>query len=139
MIVVSGGNLPWHAGASPEAELAADLLVELGVPSSAIIVEVQSRNTYENAVNTAAIFEERGWTSGLLVTSAVHMPRALATFRKARLDLVPVSTDVQVRFPLYDTVLDFLPDAEALEQTTSAMKEIIGSAVYRAPAAGSDS
>jgi uncharacterized SAM-binding protein YcdF (DUF218 family) len=131
VILVSGGNLPWRSGASPEAELAADLLAEFRVPSSAIVVEAESRNTYENAVNTAAIFEERGWTSGLLVTSAAHMPRALATFRKTGLEVVPVSTDVQVRFPLYDSLLDFLPDAEALERTTSAIKEIIGSAVYR--------
>ena len=132
MIVVSGGNLPWRARGSPEAELAANLLIELGLPPSAIVVETGSRNTYENAVNTAAIFEEKGWTRGLLVTSAVHMPRALAAFQMAGLDVVPVSADVQVRFPLFDSALDFLPDAEALERTTSAIKEIIGSAVYRA-------
>lgn len=130
-IVVSGGDLPWQIGASSEAELIGDLLSELGVPTSAIVLETESRNTHENAVNTAAVFTERGWQSGLLVTSAAHMPRALASFGKAGLGVVPFSTDVQVGGPLYESPLDLLPDVEALARTTKALKERLGFAVYR--------
>ena len=65
------------AGPVPEAQLIADLLIELGAPRSALILETESRNTRENAVNTAAIFKEHVWRTGLLVTSGAHMPRAL--------------------------------------------------------------
>ncbi len=130
-ILVSGGNLPWQAAVAPEAELIANLLVELGAPRSALILETASRNTYENAVNTAAILEENGWRSALLVTSAAHMPRALATFAKAGVDVTPASADIRIRLPLYDGILDFLPDADALARTNGVMKEWIGFRVYK--------
>ena len=81
-ILVTAGNLPWQTSAKPEAELIADFLVELGVPRDAIAVETESRNTFENAANTVALFRARGWTDGLLLTSAFHMPRAYETFAR---------------------------------------------------------
>jgi uncharacterized SAM-binding protein YcdF (DUF218 family) len=130
-IVVSGGNLPWQAAVTPEAELIADILVELGTPRSALVLETASRNTRENAVNTAAILQENGWRSGLLVTSAAHMPRALATFAQAGIDVAPAPADSRVRFLFYEGILGFLPDAEALARTTFFLKEWIGIRVYR--------
>ena len=53
-LLVSGGN--------------ADPLFKLGVPRSDIVLEPNSRNTRENAVNTATIFKARGWEKVLLVT-----------------------------------------------------------------------
>ena len=131
VVVIAGGVLPWETAEASEAELTAALLVELGLPRSAMVLEMKSRNTRENAVNTASIFSSRGWQTGLLVTSGVHMPRALAAFRKVGLQVTPVATDIRARYPFYDTVLDFFPKAEALEATTSSVKEWIGYAVYR--------
>lgn len=130
-IVVSGGNLPWLTPARPEAESIAALLVEWGVPRSAIVLEPESRNTYENAVNTAAIMRAGGWRTALLVTSAAHMPRALATFRRNGVDAVPAATDFQARPVFYESPFDLLPDAEALARTTVAIKEWLGLIVYR--------
>ena len=130
-ILISGGNLPWQADLPAEAELIAGFLSELGVPRDAMVLEDKSRNTRENAVNSVELFKASGWKTGLLVTSAAHMPRALATFRKAGLNVVPATADVRVRFPLYDSLLDFLPDADALARTTAGMKEIIGLQFYR--------
>jgi uncharacterized SAM-binding protein YcdF (DUF218 family) len=130
-ILISGGNLPWQASAAPEAELAADFLVELGIPRTAILVETASRNTRENALNAKKIIDEAGWKTGLLVTSGAHMPRALATFRMVGLNLTPAATDIRSRLSLVESPLDFLPDAAALAMTTAAVKEWIGLAVYR--------
>jgi uncharacterized SAM-binding protein YcdF (DUF218 family) len=130
-ILVSGGNLPWQTAVAPEAELVGDLLVELGVPREAIALETQSRNTRENATASAEIMKARGWRSALLVTSGAHMPRAMAIFRRAGLEVTPAPTDIRVRYPLYDSVLDFLPSAAALERTSDAIKEWLGIAVYR--------
>ena len=80
---------------------------------------------------TAAIFKEHGWRNGLLVTSGVHMPRAVAAFRKAGLDVTPAATDVHAGHPRFTSLLDLLPDAGALARTTLAIKEIIGLCVYR--------
>ena len=130
-IIVSGGNLPWARSSATEASLAAELLEAYGVPPDSIIVESNSRNTHENAINTAVIWLERRFRSGLLVTSATHMPRGLASFRKAGLDVAPWPADFRAQYPLVNSVFDFLPDAGALEMTTTAIKEWLGLAVYR--------
>jgi uncharacterized SAM-binding protein YcdF (DUF218 family) len=63
--------------------------------------------------------------SGILVTSALHMPRALISFEGHGVELIPASTDVEiVPGPLH--VLYFLPGAEALAGTTRAVHELIG-------------
>ena len=59
-VLVAGGNQPWQSSVRPEAELIADILVELGVPRGAILVENASRNTYENAVNSAVLMQAHG-------------------------------------------------------------------------------
>jgi uncharacterized SAM-binding protein YcdF (DUF218 family) len=130
-ILVSGGNLPWQTASDSEAELIADLLGELGVPHSAIVLETKSRNTRENAVNIATIMNAKNWQRALLVTSAAHMPRAVAAFEKADVEVVPASTDVRVTYPLIGSVLDFLPSVGALALTTDAIKELLGMVVYR--------
>ena len=132
-IIVSGGNLPWSPrSSSTESGFAKEILVEsYGVPPDSIIVESGSRNTHENAINTAAIWRERHFHSGLLVTSAAHMPRALASFRKGGLDVASWPADFRGHYPLVNSVFDFLPDAGALEQTTTVIKEWVGLAVYR--------
>jgi uncharacterized SAM-binding protein YcdF (DUF218 family) len=130
-ILVSGGNLPWQAGVKPESQLVSNLLIEFGVRPDAIFQDAESRNTHENAVNSAVIMNAQAWRTALLVTSGAHMPRALATFRRVGLNVIPAATDIRVVYPLYSSLLDFLPDAGALAQTTEAIKEWIGLAVYR--------
>jgi uncharacterized SAM-binding protein YcdF (DUF218 family) len=129
-IVITGGNLPWHKAAVPEAQRIADFLVELGAPRSALILETSSRNTRENAVNTAVIFKEHGWRHGLLVTEGLFMPRALATFHMVGLSVTPATTDIYLGSSI-DSVLDFMPNVGALAWTTLAIKEMIGLFVYR--------
>ena len=117
LIVISGGN------AGP--------LVELGAPRSVLILEPESRNTRENAVNTAAIFKAHGWQNGLLVTSAIHMPRALAAFQRVGLNVVPAATGIDARLFQSDGSVDLQMNKEALLQTAAAIKEIVGLLVYR--------
>ena len=130
-ILVVGGNLPWGAATEPEAVLIKQFLLELGVPESAIAIETSSRNTYENAHNAAAILAANDWRSILLVTSGMHMPRAVATFARSRIKVVPVPTDLHSHSQIAASVLDFLPDAQALAETSLAMKEVIGLLYYR--------
>jgi hypothetical protein len=46
-------------------------------------------------------------------------------------DAIPAATDIRVRHPLYESALDFLPDAGALARASDAIKEYIGLIVYR--------
>ncbi len=130
-ILVTGGNLPWGPAAVSEAELIRDLLVEWGVPHPRIEIGTASRTTAENAREIRAVFDAAPFASALLVTSAFHMPRALAVFRKAGLPVTPAAADVRAVRPSSLTVLDVLPDAEALAKTTLAVKEVAGMIIYR--------
>jgi len=130
VIIASGGNLPWSPFVESEAESIKTLLLEWGVPAAAIVLEGESRNTRENALNSFALLEEYGCETPLLVTSAAHMKRSVAVFERLGITVFPVSADVRVIKNPNLTVLDFLPDAEALKQTSDAIREWMGQKVY---------
>ena len=129
-IIVSGGFLRWREQARPEAEGMMELLIALGMPSEAIVAEPNSQTTYENARNTAALLDANGWDDVLLVTSAMHMRRALATFRAAGVDAHPVATDYGVVDSGEALLFRLVPSADALAASTRAIKEYAGYAVY---------
>ena len=130
-IIISGGNLPWLAAVSSEGKLISDLLVELGVSPEAIILDQASRNTRENAVNTAEIMRSQLFRNALLVTSGTHMPRAMAAFRKVGVDVTPATTDILTQYPTYSGFQDLLPNAHALADLTDVFREHLGLIVYR--------
>ena len=130
-IIVVGGNLPWWPGGEPEAALIQKLLVELGVPATAIQTGDTSRNTFEKAIEARALMKEQPFAAGLLVTSAWHMPRALAVFKKAGLPVVPAPCDYRSGDGRSGTLLDWVPNAQALAITSTALREWIGYHVYR--------
>ena len=133
-IVVTGGG----AGRSgpPESDLMAVLLTEWGVPGNAIIKEPESRSTRENARYTKDLLQDIGAREVLLVTSAVHMLRAAALFRALGVNVVPAPTDYTAGGRKRIFPLDFLPDTEALGDTTRAVKEYVGYVLLRTPAGG---
>lgn len=130
-ILVSGGRLPWLGETRPESEAIRDLLIEWGVAPEAILLESSSLNTWQNARQTALLVREQGWQRMLLITSASHMPRALASFRKAGLRVIPSPTDYATVQPPVLDALDFLPDAGALAQSSRMLHEWIGTFYYR--------
>ena len=131
MLVVTAGNQPWSLSPWAEADLIRELLVEWGVPKEAIFLEGSSRNTRENAVYSKNLIESIHCESSLLVTSAAHMPRAVAAFRAVGVSITPVSTDVRAVESGTLVAMDFLPSAGALAMTTEAIRELIGGWVYR--------
>jgi uncharacterized SAM-binding protein YcdF (DUF218 family) len=131
-ILVSAGNIPWATAMKPEAELIRDLLVEWGVAADAIESGTESRNTFENAMEIQRMLRSKGFTSALLVTSATHMPRAMATFKRAGVPVIASTTDVSVVKSAHADPLRWLPNAGALAATTTAVREWMGYLAYRA-------
>jgi uncharacterized SAM-binding protein YcdF (DUF218 family) len=128
-IIASGGTLPWKDQAYREASAMEVLLRSWDVPADSILTESTSANTYQNAVNTAEILRDRGYDRVLLVTSALHMRRALDTFRSAGVNAVPAATDHQVLDEPF-TLFSFVPNAGALQGSTAVIHEYVGYAVY---------
>ena len=122
-----GGPTPSKPGRRSEADEAADVLVALGVPRARIEIERRSRNTYENAVNAAAIVHPRSGEIWVLVTSAFHMPRAMGCFRVAGFS--PLADPVDYRW-LGSLSLGFNV-VGGLDDLDQAVHEYFGLVSYR--------
>jgi uncharacterized SAM-binding protein YcdF (DUF218 family) len=126
-VVLSGGEGTMLAYGEQEAEYELALLIELGVPTERIVLENRSRNTYENAVFSREVAKPRPGEAWLLVTSAVHMPRAVGCFRHAGWQIVPYPVDFRTGpSPRADFAL-----TEHLGLIDFATKEWIGLVAYR--------
>jgi uncharacterized SAM-binding protein YcdF (DUF218 family) len=108
-------------------------LSEIQVPDSAIIIENNSKNTYENAIFTKRIIDSLGLHSKfLLITSAFHMPRALAAFKKAGYtNITPYITNrvSGMRRHSFDHL--FIPNADAMLGFQLLIHEWVGFMVYK--------
>ncbi len=139
VVIASGGRINWRGGGPSESADMAEIMKTLGVPTSAILQDPASLNTHQNAVNVKKIMKERGIQRVLLVTSAMHMPRSLKIFQRQGIEAIPAPTDFLVtQHDLEESsntteaiVLNLLPDTDRLDKTTRALKEYIGTVVYR--------
>jgi uncharacterized SAM-binding protein YcdF (DUF218 family) len=130
LVLVSGGH-DSERHAYSEARASAIFLADLGVPAQTIVLEEASRNTRQNAAFSAALLKARGINHILLVTSALHMPRAMALFAAQGLQATPAPTDFEAIQAPPPGMLAWLPDALALDLSGRAMKEIVGKWVGR--------
>lgn len=140
-IHIAAGRLDWRGTLGPEAPDVAAVLEELGVPASALILDEESRNTHENAVIARRMLEPLGVKRILLVTSALHMPRAVGLFRHEGFDVIAAPADIRavawseraglVPDDLREVLVQSIPDAETLAYTTGALREWLGIAFYR--------
>jgi uncharacterized SAM-binding protein YcdF (DUF218 family) len=129
-IIFSGGSGSLDPTAPPEAPFAVKEFEALGVAHERITAEEQSRNTIENAVFSWLLANPKPGERWLLVTSASHMPRAIAAFRAAGfpVEAYPVNWVTRGR---PDTAELFASFAGGLAMTDYAMHEWVGLAVYR--------
>jgi len=88
-LVYSGGSGSLDAAAPTDSDGARVLLATLGLDPARVLFEDRSRNTHENAVLARELARPQPGENWLLVTSALHMPRALGSFRKAGWAVVP--------------------------------------------------
>jgi uncharacterized SAM-binding protein YcdF (DUF218 family) len=133
LMALSGGNNPLFSGKVPEqseAEIMRRSLVERGVPDAAIEVEGHSINTRENSLFSRGLLGKRGIGRIILVTSAIHMPRAAAAFRKAGFDVVAAPADFQSGGEESNAMFRWIPGVEAVG-SNKAIHEWLGLCVYR--------
>ena len=125
LLILSGGSDPEYQAFS-EARAMATFLSDLRVPDQAMVLEEQSRNTRQNAAYSAALLKARGIDRILLVTSALHMPRAMALFTARGLQVIPAPTDFEASQLPQPGLLAWLPDVGALDASGRAIKELVG-------------
>lgn len=134
-LLLSGGGLAGDASRVSEADVMARLLVSRGIDPARLVREVRSGDTAGNARESAALLARPDAAEGerlppvRLVTSALHMPRALAVFRAIGFEACPV--------PVRPIALEGVPPWALMPQTTALAKfdellhELVATAVYR--------
>ncbi len=128
-IIVSGGKVAADDPGPPCAQVMRDFLVRSGVDNADIIVEGDSRSTFENASRCARILQSRRISQVVLVTSASHMKRAWSAFRKQGIEAYP--SPCQFRATRFDWSLgDFLPSPNAARAFHQAFHEWLGVTWY---------
>lgn len=130
-IIFSGGEAYGADKREGEARAAKRCLTEWGMDGERIIIEEESRSTWENARYTAELLESmgKGGEKLILVTSAFHMDRAVKSFQKNGMDVLPAPTDY-LSSRKAGSWTDWLPSPEASEKICLALHETAGGAWY---------
>ena len=96
-LVFTGGSGSIVQGVSNEAAWARIMFEQLGLPPERVLFESRSRTTWENAIDSAALVKPKPGERWVLLTSAVHMPRAVGVFRKAGWTVLPWPSGYETR------------------------------------------
>lgn len=130
-IFITGGSGKIFNQEHKESIILKDYLILLGIPESDIEIESQSKNTYENAVESAKILNPtESQKTFLLITSAYHMRRAAGCFSKQGFTFDTYVTDRYSGNRKFTLDQLFVPKAETLQGWTLLIHEVTGYVVY---------
>jgi len=130
-IIFSGGKV-FENGQESEAAAAGRLYESLGLPQRRFIAESKSRNTWENARETAKLLSEKNHEQKkiILVTSAYHVKRGVYCFERNGISVIPAPTDYKCdRGRKYD-FFSFVPSMDYLRNSWLALHEYVGLFYY---------
>ena len=120
--IAGGGPFPIS-----ESEVLSHLAEALGVPAASVVREGESQTTWENAQQLRKLqppLPDRIW----LVSSAIHLPRALASFRAAGFDPCIHVSDRDYLAP--QGIGYYLPQSSAVRKSETAIHELLGQVLY---------
>lgn len=126
--VFTSGGTPLGRGVPMGRTMARALSRDLGIDPDRIHEETAARNTAEHVPMLKPLL--RGRTRVVLVTTAWHMPRAMAAFEAGGLDPVAAPTDYHGGYGAAFHWLDLVPSASALATSADAFHEYLGTAYY---------
>lgn len=124
IIIFSGG----YGGEIREADLMKYLAIQNGIDKKRIYLDTKSKNTYESSEAIVENFKVNKITTSVLVTSAIHMRRAIAAFRKAGINPCPYPVNSRYVKTYFPEAL--LPQISALTKSTESMHEVMGYTWY---------
>jgi uncharacterized SAM-binding protein YcdF (DUF218 family) len=128
-LIFTRGQLPWTDQSVPEGDYLKAKAISDGVPEAAILLTDIVENTEDEAIATRDLLKVISEPKILLVTSAFHMPRAIDVFQSQSMDVTPYPVDFKVRAEK-TTFMSYLPNANALSQTSLYVREMLGRAYY---------
>ncbi|RJQ64972.1 MAG: YdcF family protein [Desulfobacteraceae bacterium] len=115
----------------PGAPVIKRFLADLGVPEDQIILENESRDTYENAKFSMEICRKMGFDSPILLTSAYHLKRAYWVSKHLGMDVDPFPAFFMTqKHPGYSWY-SLLPSGDNFARVSMALHEILGLFFYK--------
>jgi len=131
-IIVAAGNGYVVKHNFQEASFIKDRLVEMGIPAENIVMDGLSRNTYENAVNSKRICDSLHLSGPfVLISSAMHLPRAENLFIKQRLTIRSYPCDFITKNLANNFWEDYLlPSSLTMNNWDIFIKELCGLLIY---------
>ena len=127
LIVLSGGAL--QGNISDTANMAR-ALERAGIPTEVILQETESQSTQENAELTQKTLQKLNLDRILLVTSALHMPRAMAAFDNTSVTVTAAPLPPQIKLDNSTNQRRWSPDLHTLLASRSIIKEYAGLVIY---------
>lgn len=122
ILVTSGSTIDGRRDLSAET---AALWNDMGVPTDAVLRLPEPRNSASEISAFARLIEERGWSRVGLVTSARHLPRALALCRRQGLKVDPLPSDFRASPPSWD-LRAIVPTGDGFAAVEAAVWEYVG-------------
>ena len=126
-LILTNGKMPWSIGI-PEGEYLKDFSIKYGIPEKKILLTDNVQNTDQEAKDVAKLLNTNKATI-ILVTSAFHMPRAKKVFEAANIKVIPFAVDFKTLIKKI-TIIDFIPSANSLKDTSHFFREMIGRLYY---------
>ncbi|MBT1704698.1 YdcF family protein [Chryseosolibacter indicus] len=132
-ILISGGSGRLVTEDEPEANKFRSAMILMGVPEEVILIENETRNTAESAIEVQKLLKQMNYKSEdcLLVTSAFHMRRSIACYRKVGLNIETFSTDFYTHQRNFYPDTLFIPKLEAFSLWQRLIKEWVGIVAYK--------
>ena len=126
-LILTNGKMPWSIGI-PEGEYLKDFSIKYGIPEDKILLTDDVQNTDQEAKAVAKLLKTNK-ANIILVTSAFHMPRAKKVFEAANIKVIPFAVDFKTPIKKI-TIMDFIPSANSLKDTSHFFREMIGRLYY---------
>ncbi len=124
-IIITGGAV--YDDRPKEAPFLLKKITELGIPVTDVILEQESRNTFENAAYTKRIIDSiRLKPPFVLVTSALHIPRAESVFTRAGLPVIAFPSNYRVVEKSFDIFDYIIPKLYVINDWADLTKEVVG-------------
>ena len=126
-LILTNGKMPWSLGI-PEGEYLKKFSIKFGIPEDRILLTDNVQNTDQEAKSVRKLLKTNK-ANIILVTSALHMPRAKKVFEATNIKVIPFAVDFRTSIKKI-TIIDFIPSANSLKDTSHFFREMIGRLYY---------
>ncbi len=133
-LLITGGNVNIKGlkiDDTQESKKVKEVLIAMGVAEKDIYLEENARNTHENATYTKKMLTPYLAEEMVLVTSAMHMPRAKACYSKEGFKVIEYPADIKKKDTPSGILDQVIPQERNLSKFAELIREMAGFVIYK--------